>query len=122
MGRGRENEEKLTGICAVGCNWLCLTVVKCQIFFIIPLSCLAVINGIAPGGHESHFYQKLWCTRVHQNFEKEVKMSIFSTLFTPLTFLQMLCHAHEGSGVHDMHCYTPNKTNWCGGSACQRAS
>ena len=42
--------------------------------------------------------------RVHQNLKKII-ISKFSPLFAPLTFLQILCHAHVVSGAHDMHCH-----------------
>ena len=104
-----ENGDKLTYSCAVGCNWLCLTGAKCQFLFSLSLSCRAFINGTAPEGHEPKFSKNSWCTRVHKHFKKSQNVQFF-TFFAPSKFLQTLCHAHVGSGVHGMHCYTPNQT------------
>ena len=80
-----------------------------QFLLILPLSCKAVINGTAPGDHESKFSKNLWCLKVHKHIQKIQNVKMF-TFFPPSKFLQQLCHTHVGSGVHGMPCYTPNKT------------
>ena len=41
---------------------------------------------------------------------KNPYLSEISPFFAPSKFIQTLCHAHVGSWVHGMHCYTPNQT------------
>ena len=119
----RENEEKLTVSCVIDCNWLCLNGVGCQFLFILPLSCMAVISGTAPGGRDvvNQSFPVIHGVQVSINPLKKAKISKFSPLFAPLPFLQRLCHTHGWPGVYGMPCYTPNKTWVCGDSPCQRA-
>ena len=115
----RENEEKLTikTSQAASCSQQQSTVN----FSSFSLSHVRKLSmGLHLGVVNRTFPKILGVQESKTFFLKKAQLSGFSPFSRPSKFLQMLCRAHVLSGVHDMYCYTPNKTNQCRGSTCQR--
>ena len=109
-----EGRMKRNHLCfAVGCNWLCLTGVKSQFLFILPLSCQPVINGTAPGGCESNFSQTSFCPRVHKQSLKTKNVKIFTSFCSfNISSNVMVCSRVVGSTWHALSYTKQNQLMW----------
>ena len=96
----RENGDKLTYSCAVGCNWLCLTGVKCRFLFILSFS------------HVKHLSMGLHLRVMNQSFPKihGVQESINTLKKPKCQNFHLICSFKISSNVMPSSCWV--RSTW----------